>query len=117
MDDMEKGATIIDRVPTPFAATIDEMAMVSKFKNTGLTFEKFTDGMLRFATSSSEASRIDIVFDVRHESFIKNAERGTCEIGKVEFKKIIGGQHIKQCRAFFQSDNNMTELVRFLAKR
>ena len=31
MDDMEKGATIIDRVPTP----IDEMAMVSKFKIQG----------------------------------------------------------------------------------
>ena len=97
---MEKGATIIDRVPTPFAATIDGMVMVSKFKNTGLTFEKFTDGM--FATSSSETSRIDIVFDVRHESFIKNADRSTCEIGKVEFKKIIGGQHIKNAELFFK---------------
>ena len=92
------------------------MVMVSKLKNTVITFGKFTDEIQKFATSSSGESCIDIVFDVHQESFIKNAERGTCEIGKLEFKIIVNGQRIKQYGAFFSSDKNMPRLSRFLAK-
>ena len=91
MHEIEKGATCVDAIPSPFATIIEGMAMVRKFKNVGLTFNTFADELLKFpVTSNTSFSRIDILFDVYLESSIKNAKRSHRETGKLQFKKIIG---------------------------
>ena len=113
MHEAEKGATCVDAIPSPFATKLDGMAMVRKFKNAALTFNTFADELLKFAvTSNTSSSRIDIVIDVYLESSIKNAERNHPETGKLQFKKIIGSQIIKQWGSFLSSSNNKKELIR-----
>ena len=66
--------------------------MVRKVRNNGFTFDEFADELLKYVlTSSSDARRIDIVFDDFRETSIKNAERGLCEVGRLQFKKILKG--------------------------
>ena len=119
MTELEKGATDADQVPRPFAVIIDGMAMVRKVRNKGVTFDEFADELLKYAlTSSSDARRIDIVFDVYRETSLKNAERGHRKVGRLHFKKIIGNQYIKhQWESFLSSGENKTELIRFLVSR
>ena len=118
MHEVEKGATCVDAIPSPFATIIDGMAMVRKFKNAALTFNTFADELLKFAvTSNTSSSSIDIVFDVYLESSIKNAKRSHRETGKLQFKKIIGSQILKQWVSFLSSSNNKKELIRFIVGR
>ena len=71
--------------------------MVRKVRNKEVTFNKFADELLQHAlTSSSDAKRIDIVFDVYRENSIKNAERGHREVGRLHFKNMQGSLYIKQ---------------------
>ena len=66
--------------------------MVRKVRNNGFTFDEFADELLKYVlTSSSDARRIDIVFDDFRETSIKNAERGPREVGRLQFKKILKG--------------------------
>ena len=118
MNELEKGFTNVDGVQRPFATVIDGMALVRKVKHTGHTFNSFADEVLKYAVlSSSGALRTDIVFYVYHEHSIKNAERGHREIGKSQFRRIIGNQTIKQYGAFLSSSNNKSEFIRFLLSR
>ena len=85
-----------DQVPGPYAVDIDRTALVRKVRNKGVTIEEFADELLKYvSTSSSDARRIDIVFNVYRETLIKNAERGHREVGILHFKKIMGSQYIK----------------------
>ena len=94
------------------------MALVRKVKNTGFTYDEFTDELLKCAVvSCTGTTQVDIVFDVYLEDSIKNAERGKREVGKLQFKTILGSQQIKQWGAFLSSGNNKNELIRFLVRR
>lgn len=118
MHELEKGLTHVDKVEKPFGCIIDGMALVRKVKNTGFTYDEFADELLKCAVvSCTGATRVDIVFDVYLEDSIKNAERGKREVGKLQFKTILGSQQIKQWGAFLSSGNNKTELIRFLVRR
>ena len=106
MTELQKSATDVDQVPRP--SFIDGMGMVRKVRNNGAMFNEFADELLKYAlTSSSDAKRIDIVFDVYPETLIKNAERGHREVGRLSFKKIIGSQYMKQWESFPSSDGNI----------
>ena len=68
----------------------DGMAMVCTVRNKGVNFDKFVNELLKYAlTSSSHARCVDIVFNVCHETSIKNAEKSHCKAGRLNFKKII----------------------------
>lgn len=118
MHELEKGNTAVDQIPTPFSPIFDGMALVRKFKSTGLTYNEFADDLLKYAVSCSPgAKRVDIVFDVYRENSIKNAERGHRSTGVLQFKTILGFCKIKQWSAFLSNGNNKTELIRFLVRR
>lgn len=86
------------------------MTLVRKVKHTRHTFDSYADEILKAAVlSSAGASRIDIVFDVYREHSIKNAERTRRETGKLQFKRIIGTQVIKQYTSFLSSGSNKME--------
>ena len=119
MHELEKGSTSVDCVQRPYTIIIDGMsALVRKVKHAGHRFDIFADELLRSTLSSStNASRIDIVFDVYREHSIKNVGRGHTETGEFQFRRIIGTQTIKQYAAFLSSSNNKLELIRFLVSR
>ena len=97
MHHLEKDVALLQHVKKPFAAVIDGMALVRKIKPTGHTFESYVDQVMYAAImSGAGASRIDIVFDVYRENSIKNAERVNRKSGKLQVKRIISGQYIKQ---------------------
>ncbi|XP_066917320.1 uncharacterized protein [Clytia hemisphaerica] len=76
MHHLEKDVAPQQKVDKPFAAIIDGMALVRKVKPTGHTYQSYADHLLASAISSSgNASRVDIVFDVYRDKSIKNAER------------------------------------------
>ena len=115
---LEKGSTDTQIVRKPFASIIDGMALVRKIKPAGHTYSSFADQVLKVAvTSSVGAERIDIVFDVYRKNSIKNAERGNRESGKLQVKRVIGSQPIKQFVSFLSSNQNKMELIRFLVSR
>ena len=76
---------------------IDGMAMVCKVRNKGVTFDKFVNELLKYAlTSSFHARCVDIVFNVCHETSIKNAEKSHCEVGRLYFNNIIAVLSLKK---------------------
>ena len=110
LHELERGITLVDAIPKPFASVIDGMALVCQSNYIGLTYNEFADNILKFVvTTTSGASRIDIVFDS-----IKNAERGQRSIDRLQLKKIVGAAPIKQWGAVLSDGNNKTELIRFL---
>ena len=118
MRHLEKDVALQQNVEKPFAAIIDGMALVRKVKPTGHTYQSYADHLLASAISSSgSASRIDIVFDVYRDNSIKNAERGNRESGKLEIKKIIGSQKVKQFTSLLSNGKNKMALIRYLAAR
>ncbi len=118
MRHLEKDVALQQNVPKPFAAIIDGMALVRKIKPTGHTYQSYADHLLTSAiASSANASRIDIVFDVYRDNSIKNAERGNRETGKLEIKKIIGSQKIKQFTSLLSNGKNKMVLIRYLVAR
>ena len=65
MHKLERGATLVDKIPKPFASMIDGMVLVRLLNYIGLTYNEFADNILKFlATINFGVSRIDIVFDV-----------------------------------------------------
>ena len=75
MHHLEKGVSLQQSVKKPFAAVIDGMALVRKNKPTGHTYDSNADHLLSAAiATSSNASRIDIMFDVYRENSIKDVE-------------------------------------------
>ena len=75
---LEKDATPLTSPSMNHAAIIYGIAVVQKCKPTGnlKTFEQMTSDTLELILSTSkQAERIDIVFDVYRESSIKNTER------------------------------------------
>ena len=118
MRHLEKDVFLQQNVKKPFAAVIDGMALVRKTKPTGHTYDSYADHLLTTAVATSaNASRIDIVFDVYREQSIKNAERVNRESGKLEVKRIIGGQKVKQFSSLLSNGANKMTLIRFLASR
>ncbi len=94
------------------------MALVRKVKPTGHTYQSYADHLLASAMSSSgNASRVDIVFDVYRDQSIKNAQRGNRENGKLEIKKIIGSQKVKQFTSLLSNGKHKMALIRYLAAR
>ena len=118
MHHLEKGVSLQQSVKKPFAAVIDGMALVRKNKPTGHTYDSYADHLLSAAiATSSNASRIDIVFDVYRENSIKDAERGNRESGKLEVKRIVGAQKVKQFSSLLSNGSNKMTLIRFLVSR
>lgn len=65
MHKLERGATLVDKIPKPFASMIDGMVLVRLLNYIGLTYNEFADNVLKFVvTTSNGASRINMVFDV-----------------------------------------------------
>ena len=115
---LEKDVPLQQNVKNPFAAVIDGMALVRRNKPTGHTYESYADHLLNAAVATSaNASRVDIVFDVYRKNSIKNAERLTRETGKLEVKRIVGGQNVKQFSSLLSNGTNKMTLIRFLVSR
>ena len=68
-------------------------------------------------TTTSGASRNDIVFDQYRSDSIKNAEKGQRSMEKIQLKTIVGAVPIKQWGAVLSDGNNKTELIKFLVHR
>ena len=118
MHHLEKDVSLQQSIQKQFAAIIDGMALVRKIKPTGHTYQSYADHLLSSAMATSgNASRIDIVFDVYRDNSIKNAERGNRVTGKLEVKKVIGAQKIKQFTSLLSHGKNKMALIRFLASR
>ena len=84
MHKLERGATLVDKIPKPFASMIDGMVLVRLLNYIGLTYNEFADNILKFlATINFGVSRIDRVFDVYQSDSVKNAERAQCSVGKI----------------------------------
>ena len=64
----ERGITLADVIPKPFASVIDGVALVCQSNYIGLTYNEFADNILKFVTTitttTSGASSKDIVFDI-----------------------------------------------------
>ena len=116
MHELERGITLVDAIPKPFASVIDGMALVPQSNYIGLTYNEFTDNILnKFVTSTtSGASRIDIVFDIYRPDSIKNAERGQRSVGSIQLKTIVGAAPIKQWGVALSDGSNKSELIKFL---
>ena len=112
MHHLEKGVSLQQSVKKPFAAVTDGMALVMKNKPTGHTYDNYADHLLSAAiATSSNASRIDIVFDVYRENSIKDAERGNRESGKLEVKRIVDTQKVKQFSSLLSNGSNKMTLI------
>ena len=112
---LEKDATPLTSPPRNHATIIDGMAVVQKCKPTGKTFEQMVSDMLELILSTTKkAERIDIVFYVYGESFIKNAERLRRSSAKLSFSRIVSSQVIKQWNNFLSSSQNKFALIQFL---
>ena len=91
------------------------MAVVEKCKPSGKNFEQMASDMLEFIRSTTkQAERIDIVFDVYRKSSIKNAERLRRSSAKLNFSRIVSSQVIRQWNNFLSSSQNKIALIQFL---
>ena len=79
----------------------DDMTLVRKIGNAGLTYEEFALKLLNAVMSSGCSSfKEDVVFDECCEISIKNTERAHRKSGNLEFKKTVGSQLKKQWNSF-----------------
>ena len=78
--------------------------------------KQFLSSQLLVLNEGTYSSRIDVVFDVYHESSIKDAERGNrgATNPTIQHKKITGGHTIQHWRKLLCSPGNKTSLVKFL---
>ena len=60
---------------------------------------------------------MDVVFDVCRENLIKNAEKGNCSTGQIEFNVFVGSTKITQWGTFLSNNKNKSQLIRFLISR
>ena len=59
-------------------------------------------------------SRFDAVFDVYHQSSIKNVERDRRSQGELAFNRILPNSEIKQCNLLLSSNTNKNKLIEFI---
>ena len=107
MHEQEKGVTGVERVDAPFTPRFDEMAVVHMVKCTGLAYNQFADDLLKLKVAKSCGSKqMNVVFDVYWENSIKNAGRGNCSTGQIQFSVIIGSAKITQWGTFLSDNKN-----------
>ena len=107
MHEQEKGVTGVERVDAPFTPRFDEMAVVHMVKCTGLAYNQFADDLLKLKVAKSCGSKqMNVVFDVYWENSIKNAGRGNCSTGQIQFSVIIGSAKITQWGTFLSNNKN-----------
>ena len=88
------------------------MAVIGKCKPTQKNFEQMASYMLELILSTTkQAERIDIVFDVYRESSIKNAERLRRSSAKLNFSRIVSNQVIRRWNNFLSSSPNKIVLI------
>ena len=93
MHELEKHAEPNEKVLSYSCTITDDMTLVRKIGNAGLTYEEFALKLLNAVMSSGcSSSREDVVFDKCYEISIKNAERAHRQSGNLEFKKTVSSQ-------------------------
>ena len=94
---LKKDATPLTPPPRNHSVIIDGMAVEQKCKPTGKTIEQMASDMLELILSTTkQAERIKIVFDIYRESSITNAERMRRLSVKLNFSRIVSSQVIRQ---------------------
>ena len=93
MHELEKHAEPNEKVLSHSCTITDDMTLVRKIGNAGLTYKEFALKLLNAVMSSGcSSSREDVVFDECYEISIKNAERAQRKSGNLEFKKTVSSQ-------------------------
>ena len=96
---------------------VDGVAHIRQLKSGRLTFDQFTMKLLKAIVNASPfASRLDIVFDVYIETFIKDIERQRRSTGEMTIKQIVSSAPIKQWGQLLSSGKFKNKLVTFLLK-
>ena len=92
------------------------MALVQKLMVDYLTFGEITGKILSRVLHKREGSnRVDVVFDVYRDIYIKSAERELRgENDAVTFKNLTAGQKVKQFKNFLRNGDNKTSPIRFV---
>ena len=103
----------------PHSATvIDGMAIVRKVNGNKKTLRAISNAVLAIALAESEGSvRIDIMFDVYKEVFIKNAEwqSRSNSVEAIVYKTLFPNQVVQQWDSFKASPVNKANLTMFIA--
>ena len=88
---MEGPVEPLERVNGDYAMVFDGMAYVQQSQVTNLE---------KILTIGSKAARIDVMFDVYRDIFIKNVERNRLSKGQLLLKTIITTSQMKQWGSF-----------------
>ena len=101
---------------TNHVSLIDGMAILQKAKVTGMTFGQLSNKLLQtILQMSSNANRIDVVFDTYVKNSIKDAERlKRSSSGSVRFQNIKKEHPVKQWNRFLSIGDNKAEIIAFL---
>ena len=109
---------VVESLPSRSACVIDGMALVQKLNGDGRTFADLAEHALSTVLAeASHSTRVDVVFDVYHESSIKQLERlARGADSGMEVKQIAAGHRVQQWRKFLKNSNNKTNLAAFFLK-
>lgn len=99
---MEGPVEPLERVNGDYAMVFDGMAYVQQSQVTNLE---------KILTISSKAARIDVMFDVYRDIFIKNVERNRLSKGQLLLKTIIATSQMKQWGSFLPCNEKKNYLV------
>ena len=94
---LEADIPSVEDVPLNGAMIIDGMTLVRQIRTSKITFEEFSINLLRHVLPIGQNSeRIDMIFDVCHDSSIKGIERNRISSGNLTVQQIIPKSPLKQ---------------------
>ena len=116
LHELEKTVSPLNDNQSNHVSLIDGMAILQKAKVTGMTFGELSNKLLQtILRMSSNANRIDGVFDTYIKNSIKDAERlKRSSSGSVRFQNIKKEHPVKQWNRFLSIGENKTEMIEFL---
>lgn len=114
--ELEKNVSPAEHIPTPSACIIDGMSLIQKMNGDNRTFAQVAKSALLSVLQEGEKSeRLDVVFDVYHQTSIKDAERvNRGADSALQHKNLVGGHYVRQWRKFLCSSSNKNSLIKFL---
>ena len=98
MKSIAQYAPVMEKLGSASACVFDDMSVIQKVNaNSKTSGELATDTLKKILREGQTSDRIDVVFDVYHETSVKNAKRVKRGLGSgVKFRSPAAGQKIQQ---------------------